>query len=536
MKKVMLFVLLPAVFALSGGCSCESYYAMRDMGPVPEAIARKAYWSKECKAWAAPLKESDRAPSEQQQEQTQEVVESEPHVVTRTYPSQYAVKLEKMTPSDVQLGDAFDYSIKVTNLTDMALEDVVVMERIPNGFNFTSASPEASKEGATLRWTLGSLAPKAKEEIKVTGYATNAGSLTNRATVTYIIPASADVRVLQAVLELVKTAPAEVYLCDPIPVTYVITNTGNGPGKDVTIVESLPEGLLAEDGGRQLSFDVGILEPGQSKKFTAVLRAAKAGTYTSKPTANSSAGYKVESTASTTAVRQPVLSVSKQGPERQYIGRSVTYEITVANMGDGVAKNTTVEDVIPPGVANITASEGGRVSGSKVTWQVGPIAPNHYKKVSVTYTVQAAGDYSSAATATAYCAPKVSAGAQTSVVGIPAILLEVVDVGDPVEVGDQSTYIITATNQGSAPGTNIRVVCEFEDRMTCVSLSGATAGEIQGNVITFAPLTNLAPRTKAIWRVVTRAERAGDVLFRVSVTTDEFARSVEETESTNLYK
>ena len=533
MKKIIRTVLLAVMSALLGGCSCESYYTWRDMGPVPEAIARKAYWSKECKAWAAPLRKTDVAPAEKEREV---VAASESNVVTRTYPSQYAVKLEKMTPSDVQLGDAFKYSIKVTNLTDMPLEDVVVLERIPNGFNFTGASPEASKEGSTLTWKLGSLAPKANEEITVSGFAVSAGSLTNRATVTYAAPARADVKVLQAVLKLTKEAPAEVLLCEPITVTYVIANEGNGPGKDVTIMEALPEGLLTEDGQRQLSFSVGTLDPGQSKEFKASLRATKAGTYTIEPAVTSSVGYKVESAATTTAVRQPVLSVSKSGPERQYIGRSVTYEITVANMGDGTSKNTTLEDVIPSGVTNITASDGGEVSGSNVTWQLGTIAPNQYKKVSVTYTVQTAGDLLSSATAAAYCALKVSANAQTSVYGVPAILLEVVDVGDPVEVGGQGTYIITATNQGSAPGTNIRVVCKIEDKMKCVSLSGATEGTIEGDVITFAPLANLAPRTKAIWRVVTEAEKAGDVLFKVSVTMDEFARAVEETESTNLYK
>ena len=535
MKKVMLAVLLLAVSALSGGCSCESYCAWKDIGPVPEAIARKPYWSKECKAWAAPLKKGDLAPSEQEQERAV-VVETEPHIVTRMYPSQYAVKLEKMTPSDVQLGDAFDYSIKVTNLTDMSLEDVVVIERVPNGFNFTGASPEASKDGSTLTWKLGSLAPKAGEEITVSGFATSAGSLTNRATVTYAVPARADVRVLQAVLQLVKTAPAEILLCELIPVRYMITNTGNGPGKDVTIVEALPEGLLTEDGKNQVSFNVGNLEPGQSKEYTANLRATRAGTYVSKPVATASVGFEVESAATTTAVRQPVLSVGKSGPEREYIGRSLTYEITVANTGDGVARNTTIEDTIPPGVTSITASDGAQVSGTKAVWQLGTIAPNHYKKVTVTYTMPAAGDLSSTATAAAYCASTVTAEAQTSVVGIPAILLEVVDVGDPVEVGGQGSYIITATNQGSAPGTNIRVVCQIEDKLKCVSLDGATPGTIEGDVIRFAPLASLAPRTKAIWRVVTRAEKAGDVLFKVSMTMDEFARPVEETESTNLYR
>jgi uncharacterized repeat protein (TIGR01451 family) len=533
MKKVILSMLLLAVSALSGGCSCESYYAWKDMGPVPESIASKAFWSKECKAWAAPLKKADPSQSGQEPELAGE---PEPHVVTRTYPSQYAVKLEKMTPTDVQLGDAFDYSIKVTNLTDMPLEDVVVMERIPNGFNFTGASPQADKEGSTLTWKLGSLAPKANEQITVSGFATSAGSLTNRATVTIAVPAQADVRVLQAVLQIVKTAPDDVLLCEFIPVKYVITNTGNGSGKGITIVEALPEGLLTEVGKDRVSFDVGTLDPGQSKELTATLKATRASTYTSEPMATASVGFKLVTAPTTTVVRQPVLSVSKEGPSRQYVERPITYEITVANTGDGEARNTTLEDTIPPGVTSITVSDNGQVSGSKATWKLGNIAPNHYKKVNITYTLLNLGELSSSATATAYCATNVSATAQTAVVGVPAILLEVIDVGDPVEVGGEGTYIITATNQGSTPATNIRVVCEFEDKVKCVSLSGATSGTVEGNVITFTPLAALAPRTKAIWRVLTRAEKAGDVLFKVSVTTDEFARPIEETESTNLYE
>jgi uncharacterized repeat protein (TIGR01451 family) len=281
---------------------------------------------------------------------------------------------------------------------------------------------------------------------------------------------------------------------------------------------------------------VGTLDPNQTKEYASILKAVRPGTYTSKAVATSSVGLAVESEGTTTVVRQPVLSISKNGPGRQYIGRAVVYEITVTNTGDGPAKNTILEDTIPPGVMSITASESGQVSGSKATWLLGDISPNHYKKVSIAYVLQKAGNLSSSATASAHCATKVSASAQTSIVGIPAILLEVVDVGDPVELGGQGTYIITATNQGSSPATNIRVVCQIEDKMKCVSLSGATDGKVEGDVITFEPLTSLAPRTKAIWRVVTRAEKEGDVLFKVSVATDEFARPVEETESTNLYK
>jgi uncharacterized repeat protein (TIGR01451 family) len=380
------------------------------------------------------------------------------------------------------------------------------------------------------------MGPNADEVIKVSGVATSPGSLTSRATVNYSVSARADVRVLQAVLELKKTVPAEVLLCEPVPVKFIVKNTGNCPAKEVTVIEELPNGMLTGSGEDRLAFDVGTLDPNQAKEFTAVVNATRAGTYITKAIAASPDCLSVESEGITTMVRQPVLSIHKDGPKQQYIGRSVTYEITVTNLGDGPAMNTTVEDTLPPGVTSIMISEGGKVANSKATWQLGTLAPNQYEKVSITYSMQEAGDLSSSATVEAFCASKVSANIQTSFIGVPAILLEVVDVGDPVEVGSQGTYIITATNQGSAPGTNIQIVCEIEDKVKCVSLGGATPGKIEGNKITFAPLTSLAPRTKAIWRVVAKAEKQGDVLFKVSMTTGEFARAVEETESTNLYR
>jgi len=533
MKKILSTVVLVAVSALFGGCSCESYYAWKEIGPVPEEIARKAHWSKECKAWAAPLLKKPGATPKQAETV---VAQAEPRTISRTFPSQGAVRLEKTTPKDVQLGDVFDYSIKVTNLTGMPLEDVVVVESVPNGFDFTGATPSANKDGATLRWSLGSLGPNANEEIKVSGVATSPGSLTSRATVNYSVSARADVRVLQAVLDLSKTAPAEVLLCEPVPVKYVVKNTGNCPAENVTVVEELPDGLMTQDDKKRVAFDAGTLDPNQLKEFSAVLKATRAGTYITRAVAASPDGLSIESEGTTTAVRQPVLSVTKAGPAKQYIGRSVTYEITVANLGDGAAQNAVLEDVLPPGVTSIKVSEGGGISESKAIWRLGTIPPSHYKKVNITYLTQEAGELSSMATATAHCASEATANAQTAIVGVPAILLEVVDVGDPVEVGGQGTYIITATNQGSAPGTNIQIVCEIEDKVTCVSAGGATSGTAEGNTITFAPLTNLAPRTKAIWRVVTRAEKAGDVLFKVSMTTGQFSRAVEETESTNLYE
>ena len=52
----------------------------------------------------------------------------------------------------------------------------------------------------------------------------------------------------------------------------------------------------------------------------------------------------------------------------------------------------------------------------------------------------------------------------------------------------------------------------------------------------FQPLATLAPKAKATWRVKVKSVGGGDVRFRVSMTSDQLGRPVEETEATNFYQ
>jgi uncharacterized repeat protein (TIGR01451 family) len=170
----------------------------------------------------------------------------------------------------------------------------------------------------------------------------------------------------------------------------------------------------------------------------------------------------------TTIVRQPVLAITKTGPARQYIGRPITYEITVTNNGSAPAANTTVEDTIPQGAQGLQTAPAGAVSGSKAVWQLGTLAVNASRKVNITYAPMGAGSLAQAATASAVCADTVTATAETTVYGIAAVLLEVIDTDDPVQVGGRTTYIITATNQGSSPSTDVQITVAVEDAQEIV--------------------------------------------------------------------
>lgn len=460
------------------------------------------------------------------------------YVASTTYPCvDYGiVQLDKTMPKEVVIGQRFDYAVKVTNLTDVTLIDVVIAEELPKGFKFVGATPTADKQEDRLIWRIDSLGPRASKEFTVYGSADEVDILQHQTTMTHTMKAAAKVKVVQPQLALIKVAPAEVLLCDTISVEFVVTNLGTGFARNVRIIDSLSPGLQTLDGKSELVLDAGTLAAGESRQFAAQLRATRSGTFSSKAVASSASGLKVESDEAATAVRQPILRISKSGPARKYIGGSLSYEITVTNIGDGSARNTIVEDTVPGGVTGVEATAGARLSGPKLVWDFGTLAPDASKNVRVSYTPTEGGELMTTASASAYCGERVTASTRTSVVGIAAVRLEVMDLQDPVEVGDQTTYLITATNQGSAPDTNIRVVCSLEDKLRYVASAGVTAGSIMGNTVSFTPLANLAPKAKASWRVVVRGVKPGDVRFRVVLNSDQLARPVEEIVATHVYE
>ncbi|MHC4205414.1 MAG: hypothetical protein ACYSTT_12250 [Planctomycetota bacterium] len=459
-------------------------------------------------------------------------------VISRTYPWPECgiVQLDKVMPNEVGLNRTFNYTIKITNLTETTLTDIVMTEHLPDNFKYMSANPSARQDNKKLIWDIPTLGPKSRQQYTVSGMATYTEPLKHSTTViTPVIPATAVIEVIQPELKLAKTAPAEVLLCDLIPVRYVVSNAGTGSIQNVQIMENLPAGLRTTDGKGQVIFDAGTLGAGQSRQFTIELRATQVGTFTSSSVASSSSGLRIESDATTTSVGMPVLAITKTGPNRMYIGRPAAYEITIRNNSDVSAKNTTLEDTIPGGVTGVEATAGAKLSGSKLVWEFGTLEPNSSKNVRVNYTPTQAGTLVNTATAKAYCAEAVTSTMRTLVTGIPALSLEVVDVEDPVRVGARATYVIRVENQGSAIATNIRVACMLENNVRYISSAGATAGSIEGQTVRFFPLGSLAPKAQAAWRVVVEAVRPGDVRFKAVMNADQLNRPVEETESTHIY-
>jgi uncharacterized repeat protein (TIGR01451 family) len=549
MKKILTISLVLLVFSSLGCESMKSLFKPKG-GETESKQPEKFFWDSSHEPIAiAPINTvpappggvpvRTEGPVSGEAKQLVVLSQSDMAVVSMTYPWPECgiVRLDKTVPREVELNRSFDYFIVVTNLTETMLTDIVVKEELSRGFEFTRSSPAARKDVDKLVWEIKSLGPKASKRITVSGMASSSDSLEHCTTVvTPIVPACAPIRIVQPRLELARVAPDEALLCEAIPVVFVVTNSGTGSAQDVKIVENLPIGLRTTDGKSKLILDVGTLGEGQSRQFSAELRAAKTGRYTSKAMATSSTDLRAESAETTTIVSLPVLAIENNGPRKEYLGRKATYEITVANKSDIPAKNAIIEDIVPSGATSIEANEDAKLSGSKLIWELGTLAPNSIKSVRVSYIPTEAGMQTNSATVSAYCSEAVTAAVQTLVTGISAVALEVVDVQDPVRIGSQTTYVISVTNQGSADATNIRITCLLEDNVQYVSSAGATAGSIEGQMVKFYPLSSLEPKARAAWRVVVSAVKPGDVRFKAVMNADQLTRPVEETESTHIYE
>lgn len=465
---------------------------------------------------------------------------SNPPVVSRTaYPTGNAstsvILLERSYPAEVRAGETFEYSIKLTNLTNVEVENLVLAEELPSDFTVSGIEPEpSSRSGTTAVWTVGSLAPRGSTVIRIKGSASRVGELPSCATVTFNTKACSSLMIVQPELVLEKSAPPEVIVCDTIPMTLTVTNRGTGLARNVTVVDRLPDGWTTLDGRNEVSFNAGDLAAGQFREFRLEAKSSRTGQFDNQAAAREDGGLTAEASSSTRVV-QPVLALSKSGPGKRFLGRPATFQLTARNDGDAPAVEAVLVDVLPAGMSVVEASDGGRFDGGRVSWNLGTIAVGDSKTVNVTVTPRQKGTFENTATVGAYCSDA-TASAPLVVEGIPAVLLEVIDIDDPIELDTNETYEIKVINQGSADGTNIVIECVVPAEQVFVSAQGPTQGRTEGDRVVFAPLPILAPKAEAVYRVIVKGTQEGDVRFKVNLTSDQLERPVEETESTHIYR
>ena len=92
--------------------------------------------------------------------------------------------------------------------------------------------------------------------------------------------------------------------------------------------------------------------------------------------------------------------------------------------------------------------------------------------------------------------------------GIAAVLFQVTQHTNPLEIGGQTTYRVHVVNQGSKAASNVRMAMLLPTELKALSAEGPTHFTIDGGRILFDGLPQLAPKAEANYRVRVQGIRA----------------------------
>jgi len=454
---------------------------------------------------------------------------------TVTGPQQAAVHVETIGPTALNQGKPLSYEIVVRNTGAVAVYSVRVEEDFPAGARLLRADPPTDTRGRLLTWNLESLEPGAERHFKIEAQTGEEGELWSCATATFSVSSGLRTRITQPRLTVTKTGPQTVQVGDPAAFHIQVTNTGTGAATNVVLHDKLPPGLKHVQGD-DIEADLGTLEPGQSKDVTLETTATRAGRVVNEAVATADGDIRASAQAAV-IVTEPLLALNKTGPQRRYMNRDAEFALDLSNPGTASASNVRVVDTLPPGLEFAAASDAGvyEPTTRTITWNIGTLAAGQKRTLTTKLSARAIGDLVNRAVATAERGLEAKAETALHVEGIPALMLEVVDLDDPVEVGAETTYEIHVVNQGTAPSTGLQILATVPDGMGPRGASGPTAYRIQGQQVIFEPLSALTPKADAMFRVRVVGQKPGDLRFKVQMSCDQLRVPVYEEESTRVY-
>ena len=442
------------------------------------------------------------------------------------------VKLSKRAPAQVSLGDEFSYELVATAECDVA--DVVIVDHVAAGARYVSSEPAATADGQKLTWLIPAMHRGETKAIKVTVKAEQVGELVNCATVTAVPQVCVSTLVGKASIAIKKTTPKEtVGLGDAVAFTIEVSNTGNALAKNVVVTDPVPEGFVAEGGQKELSFNVGDLAPGQARSIPVTLKADKRGricNVASVSTANAGQG---QAEACVTVVKTEIKLFKVTDDKELFINKKATYTLKVENTGDTDVAGLTLTDVTPEGT-RILSAEGAALSGNTATWTGVAVAKGQSKLFQVVLTSPMPGNKCNNATLTTAAGEKLTAQACTDWKGVNAILIEMVDDPDPLQVGETTTFTIRVTNQGgTTPLNQVGVKCILAAEIDPISASNG--GQIEGKTVTWPAVPEIGTKAFITYTVVGKAVKTGDARTEIQVTTSQRQNPINKFESTTVY-
>jgi len=336
-------------------------------------------------------------------------------------------------------------------------------------------------------------------------------------------------------LRLQATETKPVRIGGDVQVALQISNPGTGVATGVVLEGVLPEGV-AHRAGRELEFDVGQLQPGESRTINLVMASTGPGVHLARFTARADGRLEVE-TPVRMEVTAPTLELTAEMPSRRYLQRPATCVLAMVNAGTAPARSIELAAQLPPGLKFVRANHAGwyEEKTHRVFWNLEELPPGETGTVELTVMPVDLGPQKIVAAARSSDGLSDQAAHTVEVEGLAALCFEVTDSEDPVEVGGLTEYIVRVGNQGTKAASGVRVTATLLGDLEPVEARGPGGHRIENLTVVFEPLAKLAPAEEAVFRVRVRGRREGDQRMQVQLVSDDHPAPITKEEITRVY-
>ena len=449
-------------------------------------------------------------------------------------PQTASLTVDWVTPESVLIGQEGLFELVLRNRGRAAMEGITIEEILPEGFRLVRSDPQPEKGGAQPIWRIKRLDAQQEYRIALRLIPTKVGDFQSHARVHFNTASLADFKVVEPKLAMEIEAPASAIVGNQAILNVTVKNPGSGKTTNAAIKIELPPQLVGVT--ESPVFQLGSLNPGEARSVRIPVRVTAMGKHTCKLVATADHGLKDEGTRQIAGL-SAVLNLDIAGPNLRYVTRPATYTVTLKNAGTAPAHNVNLQCVVPKAFAYVAVGETGRFDHTRKTlnWTIPNLDVGGEFKTTFTLRAENRGEYPILGEAIADRGIGAKAQHLTTVEGIAAILLEVVDVDDPIEIGAETSYEIIVTNQGTDFAKDVRITAIIPPEMQIVGVQGPSREKIDGQTIRFESLPKLAPLADAIYRVRVRGLKAADCRLEVRAEAESLESPVAELESTKVY-
>jgi uncharacterized repeat protein (TIGR01451 family) len=446
------------------------------------------------------------------------------------------VTIQKSAPKEIQVGRPAVFRVTVRNTGSVTACEVEIHDQIPSGTRLLATTPPARPGSrGELVWTVGSLRPGEESAVEMQLMPTAEGEIGSVATVHFGADASARCVATRPRLVVEATAPNRVMIGDQAMLSIVISNPGTGVATGVVLEERVPTGLQ-HAAGADLEYKVGDLKPGESRKLDLPLVARQPGPVTNVLRAHGEGDLRTEARCNIEVVA-PLLDVAAKGPKQRFLERQATYQLSVTNPGTAAARGVELVATLPAGLKFLSANNAGyyEEASRTVRWRLEELPANETGVVELVTLPTEPGNHAIRLRGTADKGLVAEKEQPVLVQGIAAILFQVTNTANPVEIGGETAYEVRVINQGSKAAANVRLTVLFPPELQPTTVEGPTRYATDANRVLFDGLSQLAPKAQTTYRIHAKALRPGDLRVRFQLATDDMQTPVTKEESTRVY-